>query len=83
MTKVDEIQPEGSQIQTNLKVEVQESVTSSAIQESKIAQTIAEFFSEDMPLSQDDIYFYGCLCELLENHHKTDLARYFKTEEAR
>jgi hypothetical protein len=55
----------------------------SGVPEEVVAQTIAEFCCEELPLSQDDVLHYGCLCELLELHSKTDLARYFKSEAAR
>ena len=47
------------------------------------AEVIAGCFIEDFALSQDDVYVFGCLCELLENQRKTDLVKYFKTGEAR
>jgi hypothetical protein len=55
----------------------------SGIPEEVVAQTITEFFCEELPLSQDDVLHYGCLCELFEIHSKTDLVRYFKSEAAK
>jgi hypothetical protein len=34
-------------------------------------------------MSQDDVILFGSLTELLEKSRRTDLARYFRTEEAR
>ena len=49
----------------------------------EVAEVIDGFFIEDRPLSQDDVFVFGCLCELLESQSKTDLVKYFKTDEAR
>ena len=35
----------------------------SGIPEEVVAQTITEFFCEELPLSQDDVLHYGCLCD--------------------
>ena len=51
--------------------------------EANIPQLVNEFFPEDQPLSQDDVMLFGGLTDLLENSRKSELAQYFRTEEAR
>ena len=81
--KADAAQPEASSGKLDPKEEEKESSPSDDDEVLGVAEVIAGCFMEDFQLSQDDVFVFGCLCELLENQSKTDLVKYFKTDEAR
>ena len=81
--KADAAQLEASSVKHDPKEEEKESAPGDDDEVLEVAEVIAGFFTEDFPLSQDDVFVFGCLCELLEDQSKTDLVKYFKTDEAK
>ena len=81
--KADAAQPEASSVKHDPKEEEKESAPGDEDEVPEVAEVIAGCFIEDFQLSQDDVFVFGCLCELLEDQSKTDLVKYFKTGEAR